>query len=61
VAIVNHEQTKVARLSEARYAYKTELRELEHQFESQAAALREAYLAAVLEIHEMLEPSTSIP
>ena len=32
--------------------YKTKLRGLEQQFESKAAALREAYLAAVLEIHE---------
>jgi hypothetical protein len=39
---------KVARLSEAGYAYETKLRELEHQFESKAAELREAYLAAVL-------------
>lgn len=38
---------KVARLSEAGYAYETKLRELEHQFESKAAELREAYLAAV--------------
>jgi hypothetical protein len=43
---------KFARLSEAENAYKTKLRELEQQFESKAAALREAYLAAVLEIHE---------
>jgi hypothetical protein len=43
---------KVARLSEAGYAYETKLRELEHQFESKAAELREAYLAAVLKIHE---------
>jgi hypothetical protein len=46
---------KVARLSEAGYAYETKLRELEHQFESKAAELREAYLAAVLKIHETPE------
>ena len=44
---------KVARLSG--YAYETKLRELEHQFESKAAELREAYLAAVLKIHETPE------
>jgi hypothetical protein len=42
---------KVARLSEARYAYETRLRELEQQFEVKAAKVREEYLAAVLEIH----------
>ena len=34
---------KFARLSEAENAYKTKLRELEQQFESKAAAQREAY------------------
>jgi hypothetical protein len=48
---------KFARLSEAENAYKTKLRELEKQFESKAAALREAYLAAVLEIHEVATSS----
>ena len=42
---------KVVRLSEARYAYETRLRELEQQFEVKAAKVREEYLAAVLEIH----------
>lgn len=42
---------KVARLSEARYAYETRLWELEQQFEVKAAKVREEYLAAVLEIH----------
>jgi hypothetical protein len=41
------------RLSEAENAYKTKLRDLEQQFESKAVALREAYFAAVLEIHEV--------
>ena len=41
----------VVRLSEARYAYETRLRELEQQFEVKAAKVREEYLAAVLEIH----------
>ena len=49
--------TSFARLSEAENAYKTKLRELEQQFESKAAALREAYLAAVLEIHEVATSS----
>ena len=48
---------KFARLSEAENAYKTKLRELEQQFESKAAALRESYLAAVLEIHEVATSS----
>jgi hypothetical protein len=60
---------KFARLSEAENAYKTaiishshydiirELRELEQQFESKAAALRVSYLAAVLEIHEVAASS----
>jgi hypothetical protein len=42
---------KVVRLSEARYACETRLRELEQQFEVKAAKVREEYLAAVLEIH----------
>jgi hypothetical protein len=41
----------VVRLSEARYAYETRLRELEQQFEVKAAKVRKEYLAAVLEIH----------
>jgi hypothetical protein len=41
----------LVRLSEARYAYKTRLWELEQQFEVKAAKAREEYLAAVLEIH----------
>jgi hypothetical protein len=41
----------VVRLSEARYAYETRLRDLEQQFEVKAAKVREEYLAAVLEIH----------
>jgi hypothetical protein len=45
------EYDKVARLSEARYAYETRLWELEQQFEVKAAKVREEYLAAVLEIH----------
>jgi acyl-CoA synthetase (NDP forming) len=48
---------KSARVSEAKNAYKTKLRQLEQQFESKAAALREAYLAAVLEIHEVATSS----
>jgi acyl-CoA synthetase (NDP forming) len=51
---------KSARVSEAKKAYKTKLRELEQQFESKAAALREAYLAAVLEIHEVATSSFAI-
>jgi hypothetical protein len=47
---------KATRLSEAGYTYKTELRELEHQFESKAAALLETYLAALLEIHKTPGP-----
>jgi hypothetical protein len=42
---------KIVRLSEARYACETRLRELEQQFEVKAAKVREEYLAAVLEIH----------
>jgi hypothetical protein len=44
-------KSRVARLSEAGYAYKTKLRELEHQFEVKASELREEYIAEVLEIH----------
>jgi hypothetical protein len=42
---------KVARLSEAGYAYETKLRALEHQFEVHASDLQEEYIAEVLEIH----------
>jgi hypothetical protein len=42
---------KIARLSEAGYAYETRLGELEQQFEFKAAKVREEYLALVLEIH----------
>jgi hypothetical protein len=43
----------VARLSEATYFYETKLRELEHNFESHAAELREEYLAVISQIHEL--------
>ena len=43
---------KIARLSEAGYAFETKRRKLEHQFEVTNSELREEYLAAVLEIHE---------
>jgi hypothetical protein len=46
---------KVVRLSEAGYGYETRVRELEHQFESKAAELREKYLSIVLQIHESPE------
>jgi hypothetical protein len=46
---------KIAWLSEAGYSYETKLRELERQFESKAAELREEYLAIVLQIHESPE------
>jgi|SRR5664279_2393242 hypothetical protein len=46
---------KVAWLSEARYSYETILRELEHQFESKAADLREEYLSIALQIHKLPE------
>jgi hypothetical protein len=46
---------KVAWLSEARHSYETNLRELEHQFETKAADLREEYLAVMLQIHELSE------
>jgi len=42
---------KIARLSEAGYAFETNRRRLEHQFEVTNSELREEYLAAVLEIH----------
>ncbi len=42
---------KIARLSEAGYAFETKRRKLEHQFEAAASSLREAYLGKVLEIH----------
>jgi hypothetical protein len=44
---------KLERLSEAGYAYKTRLWELEQQFEVKKAKLRVEYLAAVLEIHKV--------
>ncbi|MGA9214219.1 MAG: hypothetical protein WBD78_11190 [Methylocella sp.] len=43
---------KIARLSEAEYAFETKRRKLEHQFEVTNSELREEYLAAVLEIHK---------
>jgi hypothetical protein len=46
---------KVAWLSEAGYSYETKLRELERQFESKAAELRDEYLAIVLQIQESPE------
>ena len=46
---------KVARLYEAGYGYESWVRELEHQFESKAAELREEYLSIVLQIHESPE------
>jgi hypothetical protein len=42
---------KIVRLSEARYAFETKRRKLEHQFEVTNSELREEYLAEVLEIH----------
>jgi hypothetical protein len=42
---------KIARLSEAGYAFETKRRKLEHQFEVTNSELREEYLTAVLEIH----------
>jgi hypothetical protein len=44
---------KIARLSEATYFYETKLRELEQKFESNAAELREEYLAVISQIHEL--------
>jgi hypothetical protein len=44
---------KVARLSEAAYFYETKLRELEQNFESHAAELREEYLSVISQIHEL--------
>ena len=46
---------KIARLSEAEYAFETKRRKLEHQFEVTNSELREEYLAAVLEIHDSPE------
>ena len=46
---------KIARLSEAEYAFETKRRKLEHQFEVTNSELREEYLAAVLEIHNFPE------
>ena len=39
---------KIARLSEAGYAFGKKLRELEHQFDAAASSLRKAYLGDVL-------------
>jgi len=50
---------KIARLSEAGYAFETKRRELEDQFEVTNSELREEYLAAVLEIHDSLEAKMS--
>jgi len=46
---------KVEWLSEAKHSYETNLRELEHQFESKAADLREEYLSIMLQIHKLPE------
>ena len=46
---------KSARVSEAKNAYKAKLRELEQQFESKAADLREEYLSIALQIHKLPE------
>ena len=46
---------KVGWLSEARYSYETNLRELKHQFECKAADLREEYLSIMLQIHKLPE------
>jgi len=46
---------KIARLSEAEYAFETKRRKLEHQFEVTNSELREEYLAAVLEIRDSPE------
>ena len=46
---------KIARLSEAEYAFETKRRKLEHQFEVTNSELREEYFAAVLEIHDSSE------
>jgi len=43
---------KVARLSEAGYAFEIKLRELERQFEAKASELRDGYLAEVCEIND---------
>jgi hypothetical protein len=50
---------KIARLSEAEYAFETKRRKLEHQFEATNSELREEYLAAVLEIHD--SPGAKMP
>ena len=50
---------KIARLSEAEYAFETKRRKLEHQFEVTNSELREEYLAAVLEIHD--SPEAKMP
>jgi hypothetical protein len=46
---------KVEWLSQANYSFETKLRELEHQFESKAADLREDYLSVMLQIHKLPE------
>ena len=50
---------KIARLSEAGYAFETKRRKLEHQFEVKASELREEYLTAVLEIRDSPEANGS--
>jgi hypothetical protein len=50
---------KIARLSEAEYAFETNRRKLEHQFEVTNSELREEYLAAVLKIHD--SPGAKMP
>jgi hypothetical protein len=52
---------KIARLSEAGYAFETKRRKLEHEFEVTNSELREEYLAAVLEIHDFLEANMTEP
>jgi hypothetical protein len=42
---------KIARLSEAEYAFEAKRRKLEYQFEVTNSELREEYLAALIEIH----------
>jgi hypothetical protein len=49
---------KIARLSQATYFYETKLRELEQKFESNAAELREDYLAVISQIPESPEASS---
>ncbi len=54
-SVPSQPRNKIVRLSEARFLYETKLRELEHKFESQAAELREEYLAIILQIHKSPE------